>query len=51
MGLENDSPSRGRKLPKIDSIANCTPGLENDSPSRGRKHDYTPESYNDYNIV
>ena len=35
-GLENDSPSRGRKL---DTIVPGLDGwsLENDSPSRGRK--------------
>ena len=34
--LENDSPSRGRKLKSADedTLSTC---LENDSPSRGRK--------------
>ena len=38
-GLENDSPSRGRKLDILDSIFSTCHiiGLENDSPSRGRK--------------
>ena len=37
-GLENDSPSRGRKLqnPRISQLIEPS-GLENDSPSRGRK--------------
>ena len=36
--LENDSPSRGRKLAHTDiTIPAFNYGLENDSPSRGRK--------------
>ena len=36
--LENDSPSRGRKLiPYKFLIISPSPRLENDSPSRGRK--------------
>ena len=36
-GLENDSPSRGRKLESIVSLKDLRDSLENDSPSRGRK--------------
>ena len=36
--LENDSPSRGRKLQLlVECIASLNHCLENDSPSRGRK--------------
>ena len=36
--LENDSPSRGRKLKgHTDDVHHGPGGLENDSPSRGRK--------------
>ncbi len=36
--LENDSPSRGRKLGlQLEDIIPIMPSLENDSPSRGRK--------------
>ena len=37
--LENDSPSRGRKLYYLilKSVDDTTIRLENDSPSRGRK--------------
>ena len=35
--LENDSPSRGRKLCLLQTLANPLSRLENDSPSRGRK--------------
>ena len=37
MCLENDSPSRGRKLSVKDLALNLILSLENDSPSRGRK--------------
>ena len=37
--LENDSPSRGRKLTSSSVVLDhLTMSLENDSPSRGRKH-------------
>ena len=35
--LENDSPSRGRKLRTTVATQSVTFSLENDSPSRGRK--------------
>ena len=35
--LENDSPSRGRKLREAILITRDAISLENDSPSRGRK--------------
>ena len=37
LGLENDSPSRGRKLNRSALRPGDIIGLENDSPSRGRK--------------
>ena len=37
ISLENDSPSRGRKLDGIVTKTFEQYGLENDSPSRGRK--------------
>ena len=38
ISLENDSPSRGRKLKKdLDDADSKLKSLENDSPSRGRK--------------
>ena len=37
LGLENDSPSRGRKLLGVGIGIVPITGLENDSPSRGRK--------------
>ena len=37
-GLENDSPSRGRKLNSTCCLCSTLKCLENDSPSRGRKH-------------
>ena len=36
--LENDSPSRGRKLNISVVMVKFNICLENDSPSRGRKH-------------
>ena len=36
LSLENDSPSRGRKLP-LTQLEAVELRLENDSPSRGRK--------------
>ena len=37
LSLENDSPSRGRKLKPIIYNDDIEDSLENDSPSRGRK--------------
>ena len=37
LGLENDSPSRGRKLVTARALLIESRRLENDSPSRGRK--------------
>ena len=45
--LENDSPSRGRKLVESQFQASADKSLENDSPSRGRKHEETDEGVDD----